>query len=55
MREGTPLAGISAAEQAVLDLITMESIICMLSMMVVIPFAGALSDRVGHKPLWWSR
>lgn len=28
-------------------------IIGMLSMMVVIPFAGALSDRVGRKPLWW--
>lgn len=24
-----------------------------LAMMVLIPFAGALSDRVGRKPLWW--
>ncbi len=24
-----------------------------LCMMVLIPFAGALSDRVGRKPLWW--
>jgi MFS transporter, MHS family, proline/betaine transporter len=28
-------------------------IIGMLSMMVVIPFAGRLSDRVGRKPMWW--
>ena len=26
-----------------------------LAMMVVLPFAGALSDRVGRKPLWWFR
>ncbi|MFC3076930.1 MFS transporter [Phenylobacterium terrae] len=28
-------------------------IIGMLFMMVLLPFAGALSDRVGRKPLWW--
>lgn len=28
-------------------------IIGMLFMMLFIPFAGALSDRVGRKPLWW--
>ncbi|OYX17068.1 MAG: MFS transporter [Sphingomonadales bacterium 32-67-7] len=28
-------------------------IIGMLFMMVLVPFAGALSDRVGRKPLWW--
>ncbi|MFP5346464.1 MAG: MFS transporter [Actinomycetes bacterium] len=28
-------------------------IIGMLAMMVVIPFAGRLSDRVGRKPMWW--
>ena len=22
-------------------------------MMLFLPFAGALSDRVGRKPLWW--
>jgi len=26
----------------------------MLFMMVLLPFAGALSDRVGRKPLWWA-
>jgi MFS transporter, MHS family, proline/betaine transporter len=29
-------------------------IIGQLAMMAVIPFAGALSDRVGRKPLWWA-
>ena len=28
-------------------------IIGMLAMMVFLPFAGGLSDRVGRKPLWW--
>jgi MHS family proline/betaine transporter-like MFS transporter len=28
-------------------------IIGMLFMMVLLPLAGALSDRVGRKPLWW--
>lgn len=28
-------------------------IVGMLFMMVMLPFAGALSDRVGRKPLWW--
>ncbi|MBI1180845.1 MAG: MFS transporter [Alphaproteobacteria bacterium] len=28
-------------------------IIGMLVMMVLLPFAGALSDRVGRKPMWW--
>lgn len=28
-------------------------IIGMLFMMIFLPFAGALSDRVGRKPLWW--
>lgn len=28
-------------------------VIGMLSMMVFLPFAGRLSDRVGRKPLWW--
>lgn len=28
-------------------------IIGMMFMMVLLPFAGALSDRLGRKPLWW--
>jgi MHS family proline/betaine transporter-like MFS transporter len=28
-------------------------IIGMLTMMVFLPFAGALSDRIGRKPMWW--
>jgi MHS family proline/betaine transporter-like MFS transporter len=28
-------------------------IVGMLFMMLFLPFAGALSDRVGRKPLWW--
>lgn len=40
-----------------LGLTTQESlvvpIIGMLFMMLLLPFAGALSDRVGRKPLWW--
>ncbi|MDX6248519.1 MAG: transporter, family, proline/betaine transporter [Kribbellaceae bacterium] len=31
----------------------MVPIIGMLAMMVFLPFAGRLSDRVGRKPLWW--
>jgi MHS family proline/betaine transporter-like MFS transporter len=29
-------------------------ILGMLFMMLLVPFAGALSDRVGRKPLWWA-
>ncbi|PKP92595.1 MAG: MFS transporter [Alphaproteobacteria bacterium HGW-Alphaproteobacteria-16] len=40
-----------------LDLTTdqalMVPIIGMLFMMLLVPFAGALSDKVGRKPLWW--
>jgi MHS family proline/betaine transporter-like MFS transporter len=28
-------------------------IVGMLFMMAVLPFAGALSDRIGRKPMWW--
>ena len=28
-------------------------IVGMLFMMILLPFAGSLSDRVGRKPLWW--
>ncbi|WP_120771018.1 MFS transporter, partial [Mycobacterium syngnathidarum] len=28
-------------------------IIGMLAMMVFVPFAGHISDRVGRKPMWW--
>ncbi len=28
-------------------------IIGMLFMMIFVPFAGALSDRIGRKPMWW--
>jgi metabolite-proton symporter len=31
----------------------MVPIIGMLAMMVFLPFAGRLSDRIGRKPLWW--
>lgn len=40
-----------------LGLSTQEALIVpllgMLFMMVILPFAGALSDKVGRKPLWW--
>jgi MHS family proline/betaine transporter-like MFS transporter len=29
-------------------------IVGMLFMMLLLPFAGALSDRIGRKPLWWA-
>jgi MHS family proline/betaine transporter-like MFS transporter len=40
---------ISMSSQATLTLI----IIGQIAMMVAIPFAGSLSDRVGRKPVWW--
>ncbi|MFC3076562.1 MFS transporter [Phenylobacterium terrae] len=40
-----------------LGLTTQEALVVpivgMLFMMVLLPFAGALSDRLGRKPLWW--
>ena len=35
------------------DMSLVVPIIGMLAMMVFVPFAGKLSDRVGRKPLWW--
>jgi MHS family proline/betaine transporter-like MFS transporter len=35
------------------DMSLVVPIIGMLAMMVFLPFAGALSDRIGRKPLWW--
>ena len=35
------------------DMSLVVPIIGMLAMMVFVPFAGHLSDRVGRKPLWW--
>ncbi|MDY6999678.1 MAG: MFS transporter [Actinomycetota bacterium] len=35
------------------DMALVVPIIGMLAMMVFVPFAGRLSDRVGRKPLWW--
>lgn len=35
------------------DLSLLVPIIGMAAMMVFVPFAGALSDRFGRKPLWW--
>ena len=35
------------------DELLLVPIIGMLFMMVFLPFAGALSDRVGRKPMWW--
>ena len=39
--------GLSADEALIVP------IIGMMFMMILLPFAGALSDRVGRKPLWW--
>ncbi|MDQ3615364.1 MAG: MFS transporter [Actinomycetota bacterium] len=36
------------------DLSLVVPLIGMLSMMVFLPVAGALSDRIGRKPLWWT-
>ncbi|MCV7001033.1 MFS transporter [Mycolicibacterium alvei] len=35
------------------DMSLVVPIIGMLAMMVFLPFAGHLSDRVGRKPMWW--
>ncbi|MGD9622795.1 MAG: MFS transporter [Mycolicibacterium sp.] len=35
------------------DMALVVPIIGMLAMMIFVPFAGRLSDRVGRKPLWW--
>ncbi|WP_309227734.1 MULTISPECIES: MFS transporter [unclassified Mycolicibacterium] len=35
------------------DLSLVVPIIGMLAMMVFVPFAGHISDRVGRKPMWW--
>jgi MHS family proline/betaine transporter-like MFS transporter len=35
------------------DVSLVVPIIGMLTMMVFLPFAGGLSDRVGRKPMWW--
>ncbi len=35
------------------DMSLVVPIIGMLAMMVFVPFAGHLSDRVGRKPMWW--
>lgn len=35
------------------DQALMVPIVGMLFMMLLVPFAGALSDKVGRKPLWW--
>jgi MFS transporter, MHS family, proline/betaine transporter len=39
--------GLSADESLIVP------IIGMLTMMVFLPFAGRLSDRIGRKPMWW--
>jgi MFS family permease len=36
------------------DAALIAPVIGMLSMMVLLPFAGTLSDRVGRKPMWWA-
>ena len=46
-----PAETIDLDSQRALDLLP---IIGQLAMMVFLPFAGALSDRVGRKPMWWA-